>query len=132
MHLSMWITRVPTPMGRPWGFWDLNITKSPPSFAPFVSESPLFSSTEGQNLFILNVRTAPGSEHHYHNLLGEMSESCLNPLGCPLTPPPCPTPDSYWLVHSKKSNSVYTLHKERYFISKQIFTIPIYSHIQLY
>ncbi len=49
------------------------LVKSPPSFAPFVSESPLFPTPGGGNLFILNVTTAPGSEHHCHNPLGGMS-----------------------------------------------------------
>ncbi len=36
------------------------ISMSPPSFAPFIkSESPLFPTGGGENLFILNVRTAP-------------------------------------------------------------------------
>ncbi len=57
------------------------LSKYPPSFAPYVSESPLFPTLG--NLFILNVRTTPGSEHHCHKPLGRMSESCQNPLGCP-------------------------------------------------
>ncbi len=63
--------------------WKFLLSKSPPSFASFVSESPLFPTPGGGNFFILNVRTATGSEHNCHNLLGGMSESYQNPLGCP-------------------------------------------------
>ncbi len=55
---------------------------SAPSFAPFMSECPLFHTPGGGNLFILNVRATPG--HHCHNLLGRMSESPglpMEPLG---------------------------------------------------
>ncbi len=62
-------------------FEDFFLSKSPPSFAPFVSKSPLFPTPGGGNLFILNVRTAPGSEHPCHNPLCGMSESCQNCLG---------------------------------------------------
>ncbi len=60
--------------------WKFFLSKYPPSFAHFVSESPLPPTPGCGNLFILNVRPAPGSEHHCHNSLGGMSESCQNPL----------------------------------------------------
>ncbi len=44
-------------------FENFLLSKSPPSFAPLVSESPLFPTPGGGNLFILNVRSALGSEH---------------------------------------------------------------------
>ncbi len=36
--------------------------------------NPLFSYSKSGDLFILNVRTAPGFEHHVHNTLDGMSE----------------------------------------------------------
>ncbi len=62
------------------------MSKYPPSFAPFMSESPLFPTLGSGNLYILNVRTAHGCELHYHNPLDGMSEICQNPLGCPWGP----------------------------------------------
>ncbi len=66
MHQSMWITRVPPIWADPRDsdIWKFLLSKSPPSFAPYVSECLLFHSPCGGNLFILNVRTAPGFEHH--------------------------------------------------------------------
>ncbi len=51
------------------------------SCAPLCQNSILYY-WDG-DLFILNVRTASGFEHHCHNSLGGTSESCQNPLGCP-------------------------------------------------
>ncbi len=61
--------------------WKKHCQKSPCSFEPFVSES-LYFLPQGGNLFILNIRTVPGYEHHCHNPLGGMSESWQNHLGC--------------------------------------------------
>ncbi len=97
MYQWMWITRVPQ-----WAdpedsnTWKVLLSKSPPSSAPFVSKSPLFPTPGGGNLFILKVRTAPGSEHYCHNPLGWMPESCQNPWSCPWSP----LGDSHWLVRS--------------------------------
>ncbi len=48
----------------------------------FPPKASVENSSAQWAIFILNVRTGPGSKHHYHNPLGEMSESCQNPLGC--------------------------------------------------
>ncbi len=65
----------------------------------FVSDSPLFPTPGGGNLFILNVRTAPGSEHHCHNSLSGMSERCQNPMEIP--------GDSQYLVHQRLDGCLY-------------------------
>ncbi len=86
------LTNAPVKMNHqgplPWAdpgdsdIWKCLLSKSPSSLVPFVSESVLFPTPGYGNFFILNVETAPESEHHCHNPLGGMSESCQNPLGC--------------------------------------------------
>ncbi len=63
----------PPPVDRPRGFWHWKflLLKFPPSFAPHLHQEV--------GMFVLNIITAPGSEHHCHNPLGGMSESCQNP-----------------------------------------------------
>ncbi len=67
----------------PWGFWHLTIfpITVPTLIFSFVSEWPLSSYPRGGSLFILNVRSAPGCEHQYHNPL--LSESPGLPTGAP-------------------------------------------------
>ncbi len=92
-NMILYTSQCESPGSPPWtdpedsDIWKCLMSKSPPSFSPFVSEFPLFPTPGSGNLFILNVRTAPGSEHNCHNPLGGMSESCQNPLGCPWGPP---------------------------------------------
>ncbi len=78
-----------TPCGQTQGILKFLLSKSPSSFSPFVSDFPLFPTPGGWNLFILNARTASGSEHHCHNPPDGISESCQNPRSylCPLAPP---------------------------------------------
>ncbi len=52
MNQSMWIIRVPSWVDPgDYDIWKFLLSKSPPSFSPFVSESPLFPTPEGGNLF---------------------------------------------------------------------------------
>ncbi len=108
MHQSMWITRVFSPphVGRLRRFWHLKISSVKVStvIVHFVSESPLCPTPGGWNLFIWNIRTAPGSKYHCHNPLGGMSESCQNPLGCPRLLPG----NSHWLVHKPVSDYMFS------------------------
>ncbi len=81
--IHQWITSIPqqAEIGDS-KIWKLVLSNSLPSFAPFMSKYSLFPIPGGGNLFILNVRTACGSEHNCHNLLGGMSKSCQNFLFC--------------------------------------------------
>ncbi len=86
---------LPASANRPKGFCHLKISfsKFQPSFAPFVSECPLFPSPGGGNRFILNVRTAPGSEYYYHNL------GCQKAIRIHWVVHRGSLGDSHWLVH---------------------------------
>ncbi len=84
MHQAMWITKVLL-VDRPRGFWHWTflMSKSTPSFAPFVSESSLFLTPGGGNLFYFKCQNCPLVWTPCCNPLGGMSESCQNPLWCP-------------------------------------------------
>ncbi len=48
---------------------------------------PHYHHPKGDDLFTLNVKTAPVSALYYHKPLCGMSESCQNPQGCPWEAP---------------------------------------------
>ncbi len=103
-------THAPTPMARPKEICHLHISpvKIPILTCTLVSESPLFP-TLGIGTFILNIRTAPVSEHHCHNPLGRMSESCQNPLGCLLETPGIHTGALHLFICTDAFHMVYSL-----------------------
>ncbi len=80
----------PPPTGRPNGILTVENFFCPRHHPHFhflcLTESPLFPTPGGGNLFIFNVRTAPVSEHHCHKPMRGRSENYQNPLGC-LMPP---------------------------------------------
>ncbi len=49
--------------------WQFLLSESPSSFSP-LCQNPYIPLPQGWDLFILNIRTAPWSEHHCHNPLG--------------------------------------------------------------
>ncbi len=69
MYQLMWTLKV-HPMGRPRVFWCLSISsvKFPTLISTCVSHSSIFSYHRSGNLFILNIRTASGSEHHFSRI----------------------------------------------------------------
>ncbi len=74
MHQSMWITRVPHGQTQGILTFEIFFCQSPHPHLHILCHNPPLSSTPGGG-------NAPGSEHHCHNPLGGMSESCQNPLG---------------------------------------------------
>ncbi len=84
--------------GRPRRFWHLNISsvKVPTLICTFCVRIPLFPTPWGGNLYILNVRTAFGSEHHCHNPTWVGCQKAVRILWVACRGPPW---GSHWLVH---------------------------------
>ncbi len=102
MQQSMWITRVPHAQADPGDsdLWIFLLSKSPPGFALFVSESPQFPTPGGGNLCQMSelpLVWIPLSKNPVWDVR-KWSESPVLPVG------PYPG-DSHWLVHYRQTNS---------------------------